>query len=504
MRTATGGLLAGSRVRSGGWASLGRQVGWGCVAVGSFHAAWFWSGWAVLTAGFIFGLAALAAEPGTRRAFYVALGVGMACYAPHLGFFWTLFGPAAVLLWALLAMWPALFAVMLQATERRWGRWVAACALPVIWTGLEYFRAELWPLRFSWLSMGYAFSEAPQVFQWTRAGVYGVGFIVAAGAALAWAGPVRLRLPLLGVGVVLAAGAVRVFPPPVIAAHDPGPGAVIAVGLQLEYPTEDELHQGLEALVTKHAEAMLVVLSEYTLQGPPTPELAEWCRKHNRYLAVGGRDLVSETEFLNTVFVVGPDGEVVFRQAKSVPIQFFQDGLPAPTQVVWESRWGHLGFAVCYDLSYRRVMDRLVQLGAQGLIVPAVDDTTWGAYQHELHARVARVRAAEFGLPVFRVAGSGISQFVDSAGVERASAPFPGHGETIEARLELTGSGRVPWDSVLAPVASGLAGLLGVGLAVMGWRRKAEGRIPDPIAEPPRKDGKSIASPEKQAGWLLP
>ena len=45
-----------------------------------------------------------------------------------------------------------------------------------------------------------------------------------------------------------------------------------------------------------------------------------------------------------------------------------------------------------------------------------MDVADWGRHQHELHARVAPVRAAEYGIPIFRLASSGISQGVNRPG----------------------------------------------------------------------------------------
>jgi predicted amidohydrolase len=67
-----------------------------------------------------------------------------------------------------------------------------------------------------------------------------------------------------------------------------------------------------------------------------------------------------------------------------VPIQFFKDGLPAASQEVWNSPWGKIAIPVCYDLSYRHVMDRFIAKGAQAIIVPFMDVTDWGAWQHRL------------------------------------------------------------------------------------------------------------------------
>ena len=95
-----------------------------------------------------------------------------------------------------------------------------------------------------------------------------------------------------------------------------------------------------------------------------------------RAFAFSGRwrqGILGTTNFYDTAFVVGTNGEVVFKQVKSVPIQFFKDGLPAKEQTVWNSPWGKIGFCVCYDLSYTRVTDELVRQGAQLLIVPTMD-----------------------------------------------------------------------------------------------------------------------------------
>ena len=101
--------------------------------------------------------------------------------------------------------------------------------------------------------------------------------------------------------------------------------------------------------------------------------------RNHRYLVVGGKDPAPKNNYYDTDFVVGPNGDIVFRQGKSVPIQFFKDGLPAPKQELWNSPWGKIGFCVCYDLSYTRVIDPLVKMGAQLIIVPTMDVVDWGS-----------------------------------------------------------------------------------------------------------------------------
>jgi apolipoprotein N-acyltransferase len=218
----------------------------------------------------------------------------------------------------------------------------------------------------------------------------------------------------------------------------------------------------------------LIVLSEYTLDGEPTEQLKSWCRDNQKFLIVGGKDSSPGTNYYNTAFVISTNGEVVFKQVKSVPIQFFKDGLPAPEQKLWDSPWGKIGICICYDLCYTRVTDELVRQGAQMLIVPTMDVADWGRHQHELHARVAPVRAAEYGIPIFRVASSGISQGVDAWGRVRSSAPFPGEGEMIFFGVNLRPDrhGSLPLDRYLAPLCVGVTGLFVLWLAVTAFRRK--------------------------------
>jgi len=187
---------------------------------------------------------------------------------------------------------------------------------------------------------------------------------------------------------------------------------------------------------------------------------------------VGGEDPATNGNYYNTAFVIGTDGEIVFKQAKSVPIQFFKDGLPAREQKLWDSPWGKIGICICYDLSYSRVTDRLIRLGAQAIIAPTMDVADWGRHEHELHARIAPIRAAEYGVPIFRVASSGISQLVNRNGDVQASAPFPGELATIPGVLEFRKPGTLPLDRILAPLSVLVTVSVIGSLALISFRRK--------------------------------
>jgi apolipoprotein N-acyltransferase len=390
-----------------------------------------------------------------RQSFYFGLAVAMVSAAIQLNCFWKIFGFPAVALWLILAFWTALFVSLSRGCLIRFGVVVGGLLIPFLWTGLEYFRSELYYLRFSWLNIGYAVSDSSTVPLLRWFGCYGVGFLASAlGVAISWCRPKTaggsgfLLQPIFLVILVSASAFVL---------RQPGPSAgpeVRVVGVQLEFPIGAEVVSALNKVLREQPGAQLIILSEYTLDGEVPDKIKTWCRKNQRYLIIGGKEPAPKANFYDTAYVIGPSGDIVFRQVKSVPIQFFKDGLPAPEQKLWNSPWGRIGICVCYDLSYSRVTDRLVKLGAQALIVPTMDVMDWGLRQHELHSRVAPLRSAEYGIPIIRVASSGISQITDADGRVIASAGFPGQGEQISGQVPLrTNGGSIPWDRWLAKVA---------------------------------------------------
>ena len=464
-----------------GW---GKSILWLVLAVACFHAAY--TSTKFPAAGlFIFGyayfLVRLTDQPSVRRAFYFGLATGFLCYAPQLFFFWRIFNAAAIALWLVLAFWIGLFTAIICGCIRRWGKIQAMWLVPIAWTGLEYFRSELYYLKFSWLNIGYAL---PAPFNGTgvfRVGMYGLGFFVFGIIAaisnrhLIFAHLKKMTLIKLILIILFLAILEVVFLP---AVAEPGRKVTFLsiTGVQMEFPSPNVLPKALNKALAKNPDAQIFVLSEYTLDGPVPDLLKNWCREHARFLVVGGKDPAGTNDYYNTAFVVGTNGEIVFHQAKSVPIQFFKDGLPAPKQEVWNSPWGKIGICICYDLSYTRVTDRLVDEGAQLLIVPTMDVEDWGRYEHGLHARVAPVRAAEYGIPIFRLASSGISQAVAGGGRVLARTSFPGSVEILSAQLRLPMRGSLPLDRLLAPVCTGITAVVLLTLLVLDWQDRRVSR----------------------------
>jgi apolipoprotein N-acyltransferase len=437
-------------------------------AAGCFHLAYApaeFNPFRLAIIGYAICLAQLARLKTTRQSFYAGLIAAFLCIAPQLLCFWNIFGPGAVVLWLILALWIGAFTGMLHATLARLGTGWTAALTPFIWMGLEYFRSELYYLKFSWLNVGYAFFGMPlRVF-----GMYGMGFLAAICAGLFLTS--RRSYAVIAT-IVLALWTFSLSSIEFYQARDQ---QIHIAGVQMEFPDESSIPKALDALVAEHLDADLLVLSEYSVLGPVPQPVLNWCRDHHRYLVIGAEDPAPNHNFYDTAFVIGPDGNIVFRQGKSVPIQFFKDGLPAPSQKVWDSPWGKIGFCVCYDLSYTRVIDPLVKQGAQLLIVPTMDVADWGARQHQLHALVAPVRAAECRLPIFRLASSGISQAVSETGNVIATAPLFGEGKTIYATLNLSSGASLPLDRFLAPVAVAVTAIVLLAVCI----RKPKQNIPE-------------------------
>lgn len=465
--------------------------------VGSFHLAFLVPALCWLVLGYLGCLFALRRLATARQAFYVGLAIGLGVFVPQMGFLWTIFQAAAIPLWLILALFHAAFLLTLNRVEFRLGTKWAVILAPVLWCGIEYFRSEVWRLRFAWFTPGAVFQDQVTLHVVHSYGVYGLGVAAKLLASLPGllTNDQRRTTGVVATCLALVVLFIGIRP---ISSHETSRKLRVA-GLQLEFPAVPDVLVGLDQLAKAHPDAELLLLSEYTFaEGPPPRAVKEWCQRNRKWLVVGGKQPIepgsrrgdeadapahaplrlltsaaTKERFYNTAFVISTNGEVVFTQAKSRPIQFFNDGEPAPSQRVWESPWGKLGIAICYDASYRQVTDELIRQGAVALLIPTMDVQEWGEHQHRLNARMARLRAAEYRVPVFRVASSGISQIIDRSGREQATAPFPGQGEMIAGELRwLVQGGTVPLDAWLAPACTWTTGGVMLWLAVTSWRQR--------------------------------
>ncbi len=146
----------------------------------------------------------------TRQAFYLGLGHGMAAYGATLHWLTHIFGKAAIPLFAIMALFTAGFCGLNNGLEKRARSTTAKILIAAgLWTAFEFYRSELFFLRFPWITPGTGLGPT---FLSPLVGVYGASFlVVAAGAAALY----RKSLPaavLLNAGV---AGLLLARPPAV-------------------------------------------------------------------------------------------------------------------------------------------------------------------------------------------------------------------------------------------------------------------------------------------------
>lgn len=179
-----------------------------------------------------------------------------------------------------------------------------------------------------------------------------------------------------------------------------------------------------EALSHKPTPAF-VVLPEHGLldmqrgQDPELRKLEALAHSSGSYICAAGDARVTNLQqpcpFDNLAVLIGPEG-IILEQLKSVPIPFFRDGNPAVSQATAQTRYGTVGMLICYDATFTDLPRRLVQRGAELLLVPVMDPQEWPLQERRQHADLAIFRAIELRRCVVRAASSGISQIIDATG----------------------------------------------------------------------------------------
>lgn len=413
--------------------------------------------------------------PGTRRAFLLGLVTGLGYFAGTVywtpavvqtfgGLNWPLAIGAGSLLIAYLALFPALFAVVIARLCARFGP-AALLLAPSVWVATELLRR--WVLGgFPWVLLGYSQAGVVPVVQTASVvGVYGLSAVVtlaSAGLVLAVRGEGRLRVVApLSVAIAIAAlivwGQWRVTDAALIRQGTP-----VTVGLvQGNIPQAQKWDQarasqilGTYLELTQQAAsrgATLVVWPESS-----TPFLFEHdgggnaaIRSAVRLFGVSllfGSDQYEPgppARFYNSAFLLAPDGRTasVYRKMHLVPfgeyvplkrLLFFvgplvdavSDFSPGEAPVVMAIGAQRLSTAICYEVVYPDLIAAFVSRGSQ-LLTTITNDAWYGKssapYQHFWQAVV---RSVEQGRYLVRAANTGISGIVDPYGRVLAVSPI--------------------------------------------------------------------------------
>lgn len=374
-------------------------------------------GWLVFPglAGFFL---AIRGQSGTRVR---GLGFlhGMVAYGVGLSWLFQLFGTLAVLLVMVMAAFSVLFAHFQSMAEARWRTgWRLAGFTALNWSGFEFIRAELFPLKFPWMTNGLALGPNA-LLPWI--GVYGVGGLVVLAVAM---GLQRKWLPASAVAVGLASAVFGFRPVAAPVSNDPQ--AVRIGGIQMEDVGFTNLLAASKALP---ADLDWIVWPEYSIPYDLRADQREWqaardlCKERNVTLTLGTQDWRGgAAAWKNIALTLDPSG-VRGEHNKVHTVHFFNDGQAGLTTKPVETRHGKIGTPVCFDCDYEGVCRGMTLAGAEAFVVPIMDAVSWSARQHEQHAELFRIRACENGRWMFVCATSGVSQIIDPHGSVHGSLP---------------------------------------------------------------------------------
>ncbi len=356
-------------------------------------------------------LLALRGQSGTRAR---AIGFlhGLTTYAVGLSWLYHIFGMLAVVLWTVLAAFTALFAEMQgRAGLRGWHGWKLVAFTAVNWCGWEFIRAELFPLRFPWMTAGLAMGPNA-LLSWI--GVYGVSLIVVLAAAL-FIG--RQLKPALAILTVL--GAAILLPQRLPVPGNEDPKTLEVAGLQLENHALGDFLSGTRKM---RADVRHVLWPEYAAPFDIRESKRDWesllqpCRERGITLTLGTQARPGGGDsWRNVALTLDPTG-VLGEHTKVHTVHFFDDGTPGTSALPVQTDHGRLGTPICFDCDYEGVVRKMTAAGAECFLVPMMDAESWGNWQHDQHAELFRIRACENGRWMFVIGTSGVSQLIDANG----------------------------------------------------------------------------------------
>lgn len=368
---------------------------------------------------------------------------GTTAYAVSLFWLFGLFGPMAFSLWMILSAFTVLFAWLQgYAGARGWLGWKLAAFTALNWGAWEFIRAEVFPLKFPWMTAGLAMG--PNVLlPWI--GVYGVSVVVMLAVALLAAK--RWKSAIIPIAVLVAA-IVLCSRHPQPAGNDPQ--AVKAAGLQWEGVSFDKFVQETRELPD---DVRHVVWPEYAVPFDIRKNPRDWetvqalCRERNITITMGTQSRPDENSWRNIALTVDPDG-VRGEHNKNHIVHFFDDGIAGTTATSIPTGHGKIGTPICFDGDYEDVIRRMTKDGAEMFFIPTMDAASWGATQHDQHAALSRIRACENGRWILVCATSGVSQVIDPNGQLHARLPALAEGVitgTLRRETELTFYTRFGW-----------------------------------------------------------
>ena len=138
-----------------------------------------------------------------------------------------------------------------------------------------------------------------------------------------------------------------------------------------------------------------------TIPGETSSELEKLAEAEGVYLVAGSIPEKDEGHYFNTSMVFDPSGTMIAKHRKmhlfdiDIPegITFFESDTLSPGQEVttFETVFGHMGLAICYDLRFPELARMMTLRGANVVIYPAAFNQVTGPLHWEILLRASAI-----------------------------------------------------------------------------------------------------------------
>ena len=338
-------------------------------------------------------------EVSARAAFFLGLIHGLVVFGATLSWMWNIFGWLSIGFWGILALFTAVASLLMARVPKKHFA-LDAALMAVVWTGVEYFRSEVFTLTFPWITAG---TGLPPNWVTPIFGVYGVTFIVVLGSAL------MVERWKCGAPVLAVMGVAVFFFPEVKKSRN-------EVRVALIQDESANLKKLREVSLPILEEVDVVVWPEYSLGDVDEEDLkvAQEMAGENRLFVASGMEQRAGVEG-NTAITVSKEG-ILGRHVKNHPVHFFSDGVTGTKAEVVKTAFGRVGTPICFDCDHQDVVRRMSGNGAEFFLIPSLDAKNWSSRQHKQHGMLFRHRAAENGRWLAVASSSGVTQIIDARG----------------------------------------------------------------------------------------
>jgi apolipoprotein N-acyltransferase len=363
--------------------------------------------------------------------------------------------PGAVVL----GVFPALFALVLTRSIRKWGN-SALYLAPLFWPALEWARLETTGQL--WNAMGYSQAYHPLLIQTASwGGVYAVGsLIVLVNAALAFIILNRNARSLVTAGVAIALTLTlilmsyhRSISQPLRSMNGPDAVAIAVqpnVPMDLVKPAED-----MRRLTSRHFELSSAAINQ--LPESRTPRLVIWpespmnfaygedaqlremiarfAQANNASVLLNSQEAAPNDALYNSALLINQEGRLVAQYDK-IRLLPFGEYDPLPQWMPGSGLIGGIvgdftpgtnyrpmpvgnvsaGVFICIEAAYPSIARTFTHSGADVLINISNDGYLGPTAVMRQHLANAVFRAVENGRPLLRVTNTGISAFITPAG----------------------------------------------------------------------------------------